>query len=341
MASRQSLISIGPQCVDPGIEDKVTAYCFGDLDGRDLEAVESHLHECEKCRRDVKRLGTAVRILTTDKRLLNLVTPAEVASVLGISGKLERMFGGHWVFVLLASLIYAILYGVALLVEVAYQYDQYAGSAPYVAVGASAWILMTTLTALWLDWRLTLAGRSSGLKTSILVFFAGALVLFLAICLYLPTTPITELSFQAYPAQAAYLKTTGYFIVLALIYFMPTYHFILAMQRELLSGHYVLTADLLRDQPLSVSPKGTVYPKFWVLTLILAIFIGISWFLHHNLMSNLRPGPYQWLFSNLILTRLLLFYLLAAVCLLWYYLSLNELKRECLAAARISIVKKG
>lgn len=341
MGLQQSLILIAPRCVDPRIVDKVTAYCFGELKAKERAEVEEHLHDCVKCQRDVRKLISAIEILKSDGRARELVTPEEVISTLGISGKLELLFGGHWIFVLTSSLIYAVLYGVALLVEVAYQYDRYAGTAPYVAVGASVWILFMTLAALWTDWKLTLAGRSSGLKITIPAFMGAALVLFGAICLYLPTSPITELSFQAYPAQAAYLKTIGYFIVLAVIFFLPTYHFILAMQRQMLSGHYELTSGLLRGDPIAVSPKGTIYPKFWFLTTILGLFIAISWFLHHNLMSNLRPGEYQWLFSNLILTRLLLFYLLAAVCLFWYYLSLNEIKRECLAASRIAVRRDG
>lgn len=341
MGNEQSLIVITPRCADPEIEDKVTAYCFGDLKEVEGGSVETHVLDCDKCRAEAERMTAAVQILRTDKRLLKLITPAEVASAFGISSKLEQVFGGHTIFVLVASFIYAVLYGVALLVEVAYQYDRYAATAPYIAAGASVWILLTTLAALWLDWKLTMTGRSSGLKVTILAFMGAALILFGAICLYLPTSPITELSFQAYPAQAAYLKTIGYFIVLSVIFLLPTYHFILAMQRQMLSGHYELTSGLLRGDPIAVSPKGTIYPKFWFLTTILGLFIAISWFLHHNLMSNLRPGAYQWLFSNLILSRLLLFYLLAAVCLFWYYLSLNEIKRECLAASRIAVRRDG
>lgn len=340
MSNPQSLIIIKPRCVDPAAEDKVTAYCFGDLKEHDLEAVESHMLDCDRCWHEIHRLEAAVRKLDTDKSLLNLLTPMEVASAFGISGKLERLFGGHWMFVLVAGLIYAVLFGEALLVEVAYQYDRYAGSAPYVAIGASLWILVTTLAALALDWRLTTGGRSSGLKASIAIIVAAALLLFGAICFYLPTSPITELSFQAYPAQAAYLKTIGYIVVLGMIFFFPPYHFILAMQRELLLGHYQLTSDLLRGEALSVSPKGSIYPRFWVMPLVFAVIIGLSLMLHHNLMSNLKPGVNQGLFSNLILIRLILMYLLAGVGLLWYYMSLNELKRECLAAARISVMKK-
>jgi uncharacterized BrkB/YihY/UPF0761 family membrane protein len=93
-----------------------------------------------------------------------------------------------------------------------------------------------------------------------------------------------------------------------------------------------LTLGLLTGEKLSVAPRGTLYPRFWALTILLFTTVAISLFLHHNLMSNLIPGPHTNLFANLILVRLLLCFLLVGVCLAWYYRILNELKRECLFA---------
>jgi hypothetical protein len=51
-------------------------------------------------------------------------------------------------------------------------------------------------------------------------------------------------------------------------------------------------------------------------------------------MDHLQPGPYRSLFCHLIFLRLILLYGFAAKCLLWDYLALNELKRECLVVIR-------
>ncbi len=41
------------------------------------------------------------------------------------------------------------------------------------------------------------------------------------------------------------------------------------------------------------------------------------------------------LFTNLLQTRLALYFALGLECVVWYARALNEMKRECLAAERI------
>lgn len=91
---------------------------------------------------------------------------------------------------------------------------------------------------------------------------------------------------------------------------------------------------------MSVTSRGSIYPRFGVLVVILVVMMAITLFLHQNLMNHLKPGPYMGLFANLIFTRLALFYALTGECLLWYYMALNELKRECMAVLRISVSRK-
>lgn len=333
----QPAMTITPKCARPDVNRLLTPYCFGQASEREAQSVEGHLLECEKCWAEARRLDLAVRQLQTDPTLLNNLSAEEIVSTFGISGRIKAMLGGHLRHALFACFLYALLYAVALLVEVAYEYDRYRGSAIWVATGAFGWIFATSLAGLYVDWRLTLQGSTRALIAALGIFFLAAGLLFLALCLYLPSEPITQLSFQAYPAQAAYLKTMVYFLVLLAIFFVPPFHFILAMQRELRAGHHELSCRLLTDDRLSVAPRGSIYLRFWLLTLIMTILVGVSVFLHHNLMSQLMPGTYQGLFSNLLLVRLILFYVLGTWCLVWYYHSLDELKRECLAADRLRI----
>ena len=277
-----------------------------------------------------------MRVLDTDRSLLQILTPAELASSFGLSGRLDWLFGGHWLHALIACGLYAALYAVALLVEVAYQFDRYSRAAIWVATAAFCWIFLTSLGGLAADWKLTLAGSNRGLLVSIAIFWLAVIVLFGGACLFLPGEPITLSRRQAYTAQAAYLKTIGYFLVLKMIFLLPTFHFVLVMQREMRDGRHRPALSLLNRDRQSVRPRGVIFPKVGILALMLVVVIAISLFLHHNLMDNLLPAPYMNLFSNLILTRLVLYYLLGAACLYWYYQALDELKRECLIADRLS-----
>ncbi len=303
--------------------------------------VEAHLLECESCWREVRRLDSAVHVLDTDRSLMQLLTPADVAAAFGISGKLGLPFGGHRWHALTASGLYAALFAVALLGEVAYQFDRYGQRAIAAAAVVFVWMSLASLAGLAADWRLTLRGSNKGLAASMAILLLAALMLFAGACLVLPPEPITESVRQAYTAQAAYLKDIIYFLILETIFLLPPFHFVLTMQRELQAGRHRLALGLFSGDRMSVTPRGAFFPRFWVLLLFFVVIVSISIFLHTNLMDHLKPAPFMNLFSNLILTRLMLYYALAAECLFWYYRALNELKRECLAAERIRFDGKG
>jgi hypothetical protein len=281
-------------------------------------------------------LAAAVRVLDTERSLLQTLTPAEAASAFGLSGRLDWPFGGHWLHALLACTLYAVLYADALLVEVAYQFDRYGRAALWAAAAAFGWILLTSLGGMAAAWKLTLRGSNKGWAVSFSIFVAAAILLFAGACLFLPAEPLTQMKTQSYTAQAAYLKTIGYFLFLKSVFLLPPFHFVLVMQRELRAGGHRPALGLLTGDKKSVAPRGTVFLRLGLLVWLFVLIIGGSLLLHHNLMSLLQPAPYQNLFSNLLLARLILYYVLMAECLVWYYRSLNELQRECLLAEKLS-----
>ena len=330
--SEQKAIIPARNCPAPGLNRLLTVYCFGRATEEERRAVETHLLECNVCWKETQRLREAIRVLETDPTLPQTLRPVDLAQAFGISGRFDQVFGGHSRHALLCSAIYAGLYAVAVLVEVAYQFDQYRRIAIGLAPVAFFWVFITSLAGLWVDWRLTLGGSPKGWAASAGAFLASAAALFVFVAIFLPATPVTEMNWEAYTAQAAYLKTICYFLILQAIFLLPPFHFVLAMQRELREGRHRLALGLLTDEKMTVAPRGAIYPKFWVLAVLIFITIAISVFLHHNLVSNLKPGPHTNLFENLVQLRLILYFLLAAVCLVWYYRMLNELKRECLVA---------
>jgi DNA-binding winged helix-turn-helix (wHTH) protein len=247
-----------------------------------------------------------------------------------ISAKPDSGLGGHWRFALVSGVLYGLLYTIALLVEVAYRFDQYGRGALLRAPMVWLWAGAVAIGSLAADWRLTHDGKRGGLMAALAIALLGTLALVAGAWLYLPPVPITQLDIQAYTAQAAYLKTVIYFLVLQFFFLLLPFHFIVRMQRELSEGRHAATLALLMGSRLSVVPRGVAFIKLWALAALLALIVVVSLFLHHSLMSHLRPAQFMNLFANLILVRLLLYNALGGVGLWWYYQALNELKRECL-----------
>jgi hypothetical protein len=162
-------------------------------------------------------------------------------------------------------------------------------------------------------------------------FLAAAAIVYGAVCQVLPASPITESLNQAQSAQGAYLKDIYYSLILAVLFVIPPYCFVVRMQQELHAGRHASALDLLTGNKLSVAPPGTVYVRLWVLGLALMIMASLSVYLTANLLDHIKPSAYMNLFTNMIYLRLILYYGLGVECLAWYYRALNDLKRECLA----------
>ena len=242
--------------------------------------------------------------------------------------------GEHLRFVLASGALYGLLYAVALLVEVAYRFDYYGRGALLLAPIVLLWAGAVSVGGLAADWWLTQSGRRGGLASSLAIALLGIGALVAGVWLYLPPVPITQLDIQAYTAQAAYLKTVSYFLFLQLFFLLLPFHFVMVMQRELREGRHRSALDLLTGNRLSLAPRGVAFISSRALTLMLALIVVVSLFLHHSLMSHLQPTQFMNLFANLIFVRLILYNALGGVCLWWYYHALNELKRECLAEAQ-------
>jgi hypothetical protein len=322
-------------CSAPELNKLVTAYCFGRAAERERAAFEAHLLECNCCWREVQRLKSAIQVLHSERDLLRSISASDLATAFGISAKLPSPLAGHHWHVVASGAIYALLYAVAFLGEIAYEFDRYGSAALKLAPLICCWIFGTSVVGLAVDWKWTLQGSRKGLVLSAAIFLLAAMTLFAAACWFLPASPITQLRLPAYTAQAAYLKDIGYFLTLAALFWLTPFHFVVAMQKELQAGRHRLALGLLAGDKLSVAPRGAIFLKPWVLSLLLAVIVIIALLLHFNLFSNLRPTPYMNLFAHLIQTRLILCSALGIECLAWYYRALNELKRECLAVEKI------
>jgi len=98
------------------------------------------------------------------------------------------------------------------------------------------------------------------------------------------------------------------------------------MEREIQLEHYGSVLDTLTVKGSAALPRGTIYPRFWVLVLLLLMFAVVSIWMAAHLFDNLKPGPYRNLFTQLVYLRGILYFGLGVECLAWYYIALNNLK---------------
>lgn len=263
--------------------------------------------------------------LTTD-----LTTPVLSLGGSGIRRWVEALFGGYHWQAITTSFMYATLYAVALLVEVAYEFDQFKDAVWRNVLVVFCWIFTTALVGFATDRTLLLRGNRRSLLLSFLVFLFSAAILFLIVRPFLPTDSVTDMSSQSQPAQAAYLLREAYFLVLCAIFMLPTFHFILAMKHQIQKGECQSVLGLLTGDKFSITPPGVLFIKSRVLIGLLVLMTGYASISYFVLISQLEADPHRNLFSILFTVRVLLYLSIAAQCCVWYSRALEDLKRTCL-----------
>lgn len=248
------------------------------------------------------------------------------------AARLAATFGGHLWHVLASSALYALLYVVVLLLEVAYQFDRLGPPAIKLTPWVFLWVFGAAAAGLWVDWRWTSRGKTAGLLLSLPAFISGGLLLYMMLGQFLPRHPVTEADFQTYPAQGAYLKSVYYFLALAVVFMVLPYHFVLSIQRELREGRHRPVLDLLAGRRSSVAPAGAVYLRVWWLAVLLIAAASAALVAMAHMFESLKPNPHSGLFVQLAQWRFLLYVILGLECVVWYYWVLNGIKRECLEA---------
>jgi DNA-binding winged helix-turn-helix (wHTH) protein len=233
----------------------------------------------------------------------------------------------HLLHTVVSSCVLAALYAISVFLEVAYEFDRFGSMAWRITPFIFAWVALSSILGLTVDRKLTLQGKANGLVLSIAIFFAAATILFLVLTRFLPSFPITQSTLQSYPAQAAYLKNTAYFLVLTLCFLIAPFHFILSMEREIEQGRFEGFLRLLTGSRLRAAPRGTIYPRFWAVTVFLVVLAAFSLVMTSNLLDHLKPANHMNLFIQLVYMRGILYFGLGIECLMWYYLALQRLKR--------------
>lgn len=239
-----------------------------------------------------------------------------------------RLFGSHPWHLVFSCTLYALLYVVAYIVEIAYQFDRFKSDALPVSIGIFLWIWLTSAAGLLIDSKRVVRGKANGLLTSLVFFVGAALILYIVMWLFLPGHPITEAKFQTFPARAAYLKSIYYFLPLALIFLILPFHFVASLEREMRERRHDFVLDLLASR-WKVALKGAIFPRTWFLVLTLAAFAVGGFYAKAHLLDNLLPHENKDLFVEAVEWRFTLYFALGIECIAWYYLSLQAIVAHC------------
>lgn len=235
-------------------------------------------------------------------------------------------FRGFAAHLTLGSSLYAMLFAIALVLEVAYRFDQFGKLAQKLAPLVFIWVFVTSVIGLGADRILTLRGRKFGLSISISIFLSAAVVLFLAVRSFLPSWPITQATFETYPAQAAFLKDVGSFFILAFLFFLLPSHFAFMLRHSLSLSRSADATKVSGHEVLKAAARRALYPRFSVLCSLLVVFAVIAVAGTAHLLDNLKPAPYHNLFVQLLYLREILYFSFGLCCLLWYYRVINDIK---------------
>jgi hypothetical protein len=128
----------------------------------------------------------------------------------------------------------------------------------------------------------------------------------------------------------------SHFFSLAVIFLVVPYHFVVAARSQIRSGSASQIRKLLTSERFGTAPEGTVFLRLKWLTLMLTIAAVASIVATAHLMDNLVPAEYTSMFTQLIQWRLVLYFSLGVICLLWYSRSLNAIKIASLEMDRLN-----
>lgn len=321
-------------CFAPKLYDLVTEYCFDQLPAEDMIVVEDHLAVCPACGQTVDRLQQGLSVLRLDPNARQDVLVAETVGTFGVSGKLNRLFGGHTVFVLLSCAAYASLYCLSFLLELSRRPDLYAKRMIVGGAITFLWIMFTSVLGVFLLWRWTIAGKALVILRCIGVSLFAMVSLIVAVNGGVPHLLTFEKMFPVEAQIDAPVRNFSAFLAMGIFYLIIPYHLVLTLQRELQMRQHSSVLSLLRHERGSIVPRGSLYLRVGWMIGVLAPMAFMTWQNMEWYMRSLEWWPYKGLFNAFILVTWISFYALGTAWMIWHRYALNEIKRECVIVER-------
>jgi DNA-binding winged helix-turn-helix (wHTH) protein len=219
------------------------------------------------------------------------------------SQKTRRLFPEHLGFAAASCLLYGSLFGLALVMEIAYEFDRYGERSARVALPLTAWIALTAFVGLKWSAGLIARGKRGALLVGLAFFGGGAGLACAALSFFLPAVPVTAARFQTQPAFAAWMKN-------ALVYFLPLGVFFILLPFQLVHSGHGKAAENKPDFLPNLRPA-----HLFVLWLAALVYSALTTF---YLLDNLLPGRFHNLFVSLVFLRFFLYFGLGLLCLFWF-----------------------
>ncbi|MBI3411842.1 MAG: hypothetical protein HY040_26215 [Planctomycetes bacterium] len=228
---------------------------------------------------------------------------------------------GHGLFLIVTGMLYAALYADSLLQESAL--DTSRADVWPVAAWLSALMLLSSVAALAIDEWLASIGNPAALALSLGITLIAAAVQWVISRTVLSESVVVPLRFQAHTAQAAHLKNTSYFLVIVVLFWVPPFHCVAAMQREIRTGHSLWAKSALAHRVIVGKDFAALNPE-----LLWFAFAGLGLLalaMAVRLLENLSSHPSQNRYTALLYLRAVLYFLLVLICLFWYSSELGSL----------------
>ncbi len=240
------------------------------------------------------------------------------------SGVLAR--GSRHPVCVMLSVSYGVMVGLALLVEIAYEWPAFgAWALPTATLTAALSVAVSALAFAILRGRVA-EHRPHALLLTLAVFAVWTVILAMAIAPQLPGRPLVRAAFQTMTANVGYPKSLLEALTLPVLGVVPV-QVVCALEAELRRGgaervYRALTAEF---QTLSIPGVMIVRPNA---ASIVFGTVAIWWMgANGRLLENLQSGPYYGLFLQLGIVRVASGLLMLFAVLVWYNWSLNDLRR--------------
>jgi transcriptional regulator with XRE-family HTH domain len=214
-----------------------------------------------------------------------------------------------------SAIVYAALYAVSVLLETQHQADH--RRRPTAAALAFALMLIASVAALALDGWLVRTGSGAGLWAAFAVCWTAAGAQWFMVRPALADRAVVPLRFQAHTAQAAHLKNTLYFLLLASVFWLPPLHAVAVLRRELQFGHTAFVQQAI-SHPALIMGRSIISLGPEALMAVLIAVLGAAAVMGSRLLDNLKPDPRQNGYCVLLYTRTALFFGLSFLCIGWY-----------------------
>jgi DNA-binding winged helix-turn-helix (wHTH) protein len=226
----------------------------------------------------------------------------------------NRFFGEHAAFILPVSLFYGLLYWIAMLLEIAYQFDRFRAQTYQIGLPLVLWIGGTMFFGLRWTENSVRKGNRFAFFGGLAFLFAGTILACSAMWFFLPNEPVTAARFQSQPAFSAFLKNSLiYFLPLGVIFVLVPFHFVCVRKN----------AELSRAGGETFPRKAVINLRFTHLFGLWSAAAAYSIFSTFYLLDNLLPAEYHGLFAALLFVRFFVYFGLGLACLLWYKSTLN------------------